>query len=374
MSDLRIKGLHKSYGNVHAVRGVDLEIAAGEFTVLVGQSGCGKSTLLRTIAGLEDADEGTIEIGGAVVNDQPPRRRDIAMVFQNYALYPYMTVYDNIAFGLRARKTPASEVDTKVRQAARMLAIDHLLERFPRQLSGGQLQRVAIGRAVVRNARLYLFDEPLSNLDAQLRDEMRGEIKRLHLELGKTMIYVTHDQIEAMTMADRIVLLRDGKIEQQGAPLELYERPATRYVAGFLGSPPMNFVPAELVGNGNGNGDGLAARLADGAVLPLAAARAASLARHASPSGQAVVLGLRPEHIARAPASELRAGLVRHTGLIDLLLPTGARTYATFALGGAPAVAELQAHEVSQTGQTIELAIDMNRAVLIDPKTDRVIA
>ena len=367
MADLRITGLHKYYGNVHAVRGVDLEIAEGEFTVLVGQSGCGKSTLLRTIAGLEDADEGTIEIGGAVVNDEPPRRRDIAMVFQNYALYPYMTVYDNIAFGLRARRTPAGEIDGKVKQAARMLAIDHLLERFPRQLSGGQLQRVAIGRAVVRNARLYLFDEPLSNLDAQLRDEMRGEIKRLHQELGKTMLYVTHDQIEAMTMADRIVLLRDGKIEQQGAPLELYERPATRYVAGFLGSPPMNFVDAELAGGDSG----VSVLLKDGTLLPLAASRTPKLSDRNS---QAVVLGLRPEHISRAPMLDLRAGLVRHHASIDLLLPTGARTYATFALGGAPVVAELQAHDVSKTGEQTELAIDMNRAVLIDPQTDRVIA
>jgi multiple sugar transport system ATP-binding protein len=367
VADLRIKGLHKYYGSMHAVKGVDLEIPAGEFTVLVGQSGCGKSTLLRTIAGLEDADEGTIEIGGQVVNDEPPRGRDIAMVFQNYALYPYMTVYDNVAFGLRARKTPTGEIDGKVRQAAHMLGIDHLLERFPRQLSGGQLQRVAIGRAVVRNARLYLFDEPLSNLDAQLRDEMRGEIKRLHQELGKTMIYVTHDQIEAMTMADRIVLLRDGRIEQQGAPLELYERPATRYVAGFLGSPPMNFVDAELVGDAAG----VAVRLNDGTALPLGAERTARLAPLA---GQAVALGLRPEHISRASAVAPRAGVVRCMARIDLLLPTGARTYATFALGGAPLVAELQAHDVSQTGEQIELAIDMNRAILVDPKTDRVIA
>jgi len=200
-----------------------------------------------------------------------------------------------------------------------------------------------------------------------LRDEMRGEIKRLHQELGKTMIYVTHDQIEAMTMADRIVLLREGKIEQQGSPLELYERPATRYVAGFLGSPPMNFVPAELVGAANG----VAARLADGTLLPLAEGRALRLAQHA---GRAVVLGLRPEHIARAVGPSLRVGLVAHTAAIDLLLPTGARTYATFALGGTPAVAELQAHDVTQTGQRVELAIDMNRAVLIDPQTDRVIA
>jgi multiple sugar transport system ATP-binding protein len=366
MADLRITGLHKHYGNVHAVRGVDLEIAAGEFTVLVGHSGCGKSTLLRTIAGLEDADAGTIEIGGQIVNDEPPRRRDIAMVFQNYALYPYMTVFDNIAFGLRARKTPHAEVATKVKHAAQMLAIGPLLDRFPRQLSGGQLQRVAIGRAIVRNARLYLFDEPLSNLDAQLRDEMRGEIKRLHQGLGKTMIYVTHDQIEAMTMADRIVLLRDGKIEQQGAPLDLYERPATRYVAGFLGSPSMNFVAAALVAN---NGV-IGVRLGDGTVLGLPASRAQRLA---AKRDQPVLLGVRPEHISRAVAGESRPGLVPHLALIDLVLPTGARTYATFQLGGAAVVAELQAHDVSQPGERVELAIDMNRAVLIDPSTDQVI-
>jgi multiple sugar transport system ATP-binding protein len=367
MADLRITALHKYYGPVHAVKGVDLEIAAGEFTVLVGQSGCGKSTLLRTIAGLEDADQGTIEIGGEVVNDQPPRRRDIAMVFQNYALYPYMNVYDNIAFGLRARRTPKQEITAKVDWAAQMLGIGHLLERYPRQLSGGQLQRVAIGRAIVRNARLYLFDEPLSNLDAQLRDEMRGEIKRLHQELGKTMIYVTHDQIEAMTMADRIVLLRDGKIEQQGSPLDLYERPATRYVAGFLGSPAMNFMSAELV---SGDG-GLDVRLSDGTELPLPAARAEKLANR---RGQAVVLGLRPEHMSRALPGDARRGLARLAALIDLVQPTGARTYATFKLGGAEAVAELQAHDVSQPGTRVELAIDMNRAVLIDPSTETVIS
>ena len=366
MADLRVTGLHKSYGNVHAVRGVDLEIPAGEFTVLVGQSGCGKSTLLRTIAGLEDADEGTIEIGGKVVNDEPPRLRDVAMVFQNYALYPYLTVFENIAFGLRARKTPGPEIDAKVARAARMLAIDHLLARHPRQLSGGQLQRVAIGRAIVRNARLYLFDEPLSNLDAQLRDEMRGEIKRLHQDLGKTMIYVTHDQIEAMTMADRIVLLRDGRIEQQGSPLDLYERPATRYVAGFLGSPSMNFVEAALVLNERGAG----VRLRDGTSLGLPGARTQALAgRHEQP----VLLGVRPEHIGHARAGEARPGVVPHVALIDLLLPTGARTYATFKLGGASVVAELQAHDVSQPGERVELSIDMNRAVLIDPSTDRVI-
>jgi multiple sugar transport system ATP-binding protein len=365
MADLRITGLHKYYGAVHAVRGVDLEIPAGEFTVLVGQSGCGKSTLLRTIAGLEDADDGRIEIAGELVNHLPPRERDIAMVFQNYALYPYMKVFDNIAFGLRARKTPPAEIEPKVRRAARMLAIEHLLDRYPRQLSGGQLQRVAIGRAIVRNARLYLFDEPLSNLDAQLRDEMRGEIKRLHQELGKTMIYVTHDQIEAMTMADRIVLLRDGVIEQAGAPLDLYERPATRYVAGFLGSPSMNFIEAKLMGED----ERLALRLSDATLLPLPASRQKKYPAHRD---RTVILGVRPEHIRRA-VGELPAGFVRYPGVIDLVQPTGSRTYATFVLGGVEAIAELHAHDVSQPGEHIDLAIDMNRVVLVDPATDKVL-
>jgi multiple sugar transport system ATP-binding protein len=363
MADLKISSLNKYYGQVHAVRGVDLEIPAGEFTVLVGQSGCGKSTLLRTIAGLEDADSGTIEIGGNAVNHLPPRDRDIAMVFQNYALYPYMKVYDNIAFGLRSRNTPRAEIDPKVKRAAQMLAIDHLLDRYPRQLSGGQLQRVAIGRAIVRNARLYLFDEPLSNLDAQLRDEMRGEIKRLHQELGKTMIYVTHDQIEAMTMADRIVLLREGRIEQAGAPLDLFERPATRYVAGFLGSPSMNFIDAMLVAQG----DGLAVKLEDGTVLALPAGRNAKLA---AGRDRAVVLGVRPEHMSRA--ADNRPGLARFVAAIELLQPTGSRTYATFKLGGTEVVAELQAHDVTEIHQKVDLSMDMNRVVLIDPDTDKV--
>ncbi|HZP93660.1 MAG TPA: sn-glycerol-3-phosphate ABC transporter ATP-binding protein UgpC [Burkholderiales bacterium] len=366
MADLKITGLHKYYGNVHAVRGIDLEIPAGEFTVLVGQSGCGKSTLLRTIAGLEDADDGTIEIAGEVVNQLPPRDRDIAMVFQNYALYPYMKVFDNIAFGLRSRNVPKPEIEPKVKRAAQMLAIDHLLDRYPRQLSGGQLQRVAIGRAIVRNARLYLFDEPLSNLDAQLRDEMRGEIKRLHQELGKTMIYVTHDQIEAMTMADRIVLLRDGRIEQAGAPLDLFERPATKYVAGFLGSPSMNFIDARLVAAGAG----LAVRLADGTTLALPQARAGKLAERRD---RPLVLGLRPEHISRATAGDTRPGLATYTATIELIQPTGSRTYAAFKLAGTEVVAELKAHDVSQVNERIELAFDMNRAVLIDPETEKVL-
>jgi len=366
MADLRIRKLEKYYGSVHAVRGIDLEIPAGEFTVLVGQSGCGKSTLLRSIAGLEDISGGTIEIAGEVVNDLAPRDRDIAMVFQNYALYPYMKVYDNIAFGLRARKTPKHEIEEKIQRAATMLAIDHLLDRYPRQLSGGQLQRVAIGRAVVRNARLYLFDEPLSNLDAQLRDEMRGEIKRLHQELGKTMIYVTHDQIEAMTMADRIVLLRDGRIEQAGAPLELYERPATKYVAGFLGSPSMNFIPARLVSHA----DGLAVRLSDGTTLALPADDGDRFGRYRD---KEVTLGVRPEHISRAADDTLRPGVVSHDVTIDLVQPTGSRTYATFLLGTVETVAELKAHDVSAPKENVRLAFDMNRVVLIDPASEQVL-
>jgi multiple sugar transport system ATP-binding protein len=366
MADLKITGLHKRYGPVHAVRGVDLEIPAGEFAVLVGPSGCGKSTLLRTIAGLEEADGGTIEIGGRVVNYVRPRDRDIAMVFQNYALYPYMNVYDNIAFGLRARKTPAAETDQRVRRAADMLGISGLLERLPRQLSGGQRQRVAIGRAIVRNARLFLFDEPLSNLDAQLRDEMRGEIKRLHQEIGTTMIYVTHDQIEAMTLADRIVLLKDGRIEQAGAPLDLFERPATRFVAGFLGSPQMNFVPARLAGDAQG----LAIEMEGGDRLAWPATRQG---RVASAAGRPVILGIRPEHMARAGGAPPRDGHARLPVTVELVQPTGSRTYITFGLGGKPVTAEVEPHDVQHPNERIELDLDMNRAILIDPETDRVL-
>ena len=365
MADLKITGLHKSYGAVAAVRGVDLEIAAGEFTVLVGPSGCGKSTLLRTIAGLEDADAGVIEIAGRVVNHMRPRDRDIAMVFQNYALYPYLTVFDNIAFGLRARRTPAAEIGPRVRQAAEMLGITELLDRLPRQLSGGQRQRVAIGRAIVRNARLFLFDEPLSNLDAQLRDEMRGEIKRLHQEIGTTMVYVTHDQIEAMTLADRIVLLRDGLIEQQGAPLALFERPASKFVAGFLGSPQMNFLPGRLALAGGGT----AVALSDGAQLALPAGRKTN----GTGDGAEVILGIRPEHMHRAAAAPPDAGVLRLPVRIDLVQPTGSRSYATFQLGGRAVVAELQAHDVSRPGQEIQLDVNMNRAAIFDAATGRAI-
>ena len=288
------------------MRGIDLDIPDGEFTVLVGPSGCGKSTLLRTIAGLEEVDDGTIEIGGEVVNDMRPRDRDVAMVFQDYALYPHMTVGENIGFGLTAREIRRSR-DRRARRPRRRAcsASRQLLERYPRQLSGGQRQRVAIGRAIVRNPRIFLFDEPLSNLDAQLRDEMRGEIKRLHQEIATTMIYVTHDQIEAMTLADRIVLMRDGVIEQQGAPLDLFERPATRFVAGFLGSP-QDELPAGTAGPRRRRR--LAIDLGDG--VPLLALPPGRTLNGAT-DGTAVLLGLRPEHVTRATAGRAGGGSAR---------------------------------------------------------------
>ena len=357
MSDLKITDLHKHYGAFHAVKGVSLDVPEGEFTVLVGPSGCGKSTLLRCIAGLEETTSGKIEIGGKDVTHARPRDRDIAMVFQNYALYPYLNVNDNIAFGLRARKFAENEVEKRVKRAADMLGIGHLLRRFPRELSGGQRQRVAIGRAIVRDAILYLFDEPLSNLDAQLRDDMRVEIKRLHQELRRTMVYVTHDQIEAMTLADRIVLLRDGLIEQQGAPLDLFERPTSRFVAGFLGSPKMNFLKATVTKSG--------VTLADGLELDLPGHMGLKV-------GEAVILGIRPQHIVVA-GKTVAKGHQRIPVIIELVQPTGSRVQVTLPLGGTSVVAELGAHEVSKPGARIHIDLDMTRAIVIDAATEKVI-
>ena len=275
MAEVKIKRLHKRYGNFEAVRGIDLDIPDGEFTVLVGPSGCGKSTLLRTIAGLEQISGGEIQIGGDVVNDMRPRDRDVAMVFQDYALYPHMTVGKNIGFGLKARKMPPAEIASRVSGAAQMLGITSLMDRYPRQISGGQRQRVAIGRAIVREPKAFLFDEPLSNLDAALRVGMRIEISQLHNRLKTTMVYVTHDQVEAMTMADKIVVLNAGRIEQVGSPLELYRAPRNRFVAGFIGSPRMNFIEGD------------------------------EAARHG-----AAAIGIRPEHIAVSTAGGLWRGTV----------------------------------------------------------------
>jgi multiple sugar transport system ATP-binding protein len=279
------------------------------------------------------------------------------MVFQNYALYPYLSVKENIAFGLRARKFASAEIEKRVTRAADMLGIGPLLQRLPRELSGGQRQRVAIGRAIVRDALLFLFDEPLSNLDAQLRDDMRVEIKRLHHELKRTMIYVTHDQIEAMTLADRIVLLRDGVIEQQGAPLVLFDRPASKFVAGFLGSPKMNFLPATLAANG--------ATLRDGAVLALHG-------RRPLPAGTAVVLGIRPQHIALAGAAT-RPEFARISTIVELVQPTGTRMQVNVPLGGQSIVADLAAQAAINPGDAITIEIDMARVIVLDPQTERVI-
>src|SRR5918912_256369 len=252
MAQVLLKELNKKYDDVHAVKDVNLHIRDKEFVVLVGPSGCGKSTTLRMVAGLEEITGGEIVIGDRVVNDLPPKDRDIAMVFQNYALYPHITVYDNMAFGLKMRKFPKAEIEKRVKQAADILGIHELLHRKPRQLSGGQRQRVALGRAIVRHPQVFLFDEPLSNLDAKLRVQMRVELKKLHARLGTTAVYVTHDQVEAMTLGDRVVVMKDGWVQQVGEPLELYNRPANRFVAGFIGSPAMNFVPVAVSKNGTG--------------------------------------------------------------------------------------------------------------------------
>ncbi len=366
MAQLTIRGLQKFYGNVHALKGIDLDIAEGEFCVFVGPSGCGKSTLLRTIAGLEEANGGTVEIGGSVVNDLRPRDRNIAMVFQNYALYPYLSVFENIAFGLRARKVADAEIRKNVAQAADMLGISALLERYPRQLSGGQRQRVAIGRAIVRDAQLFLFDEPLSNLDAQLRDGMRAEIKRLHQEIGKTTIYVTHDQIEAMTLAERIVLLRDGVIEQQGSPLDLFERPATRFVAGFLGSPQMNFIGCRV----SRKDERTRLQFDDGRSLPAPDRLAPS--QHLT-DGRTLVMGVRPEHMSRSGEGSTPGASASLKVMIDLVQPTGTRTYAQFRLDDTEMTVELPAHAVERPGTEVDLVFDMSRIILIDPETDRVI-
>ncbi len=286
MASLELKNLVKAFGTTRVVHGVDLQVAHGEFTVFVGPSGCGKSTLLRLICGLEEASSGDILIDGARVNEQRAADRELAMVFQSYALYPHMTVWQNMAFGLQNIGMERAEIDRRVDAAATLLRLDTLLQRKPTQLSGGQRQRVAIGRAIVREPKIFLFDEPLSNLDAELRVSMRGEIAALHRRLGATMVYVTHDQVEAMTMADKIVVLRAGRIEQAGSPLDLYNRPANRFVAGFIGSPQMNFVNATARADGT-----LRPPFGGEVVVPGAAAAA----------GREVVLGVRPEHLTLAP-------------------------------------------------------------------------
>jgi multiple sugar transport system ATP-binding protein len=298
-----MRQVYKAFGQAEVIKGVSLEIVNKEFVVFVGPSGCGKSTLLRLVAGLEDITSGEMSFDGEVVNELAPAERGIAMVFQSYALYPHMTVYDNMAFGLKLAKVGKEGVDERVRNAARILQIEHLLERKPKQLSGGQRQRVAIGRAIVRDPRVFLFDEPLSNLDAALRVQMRIEIAKLHHDLAATMIYVTHDQVEAMTLADRIVVLNAGVVEQFGSPLELYHHPQNLFVAGFIGSPKMNFLDGEVTGV---SANGVTVNVADGATIT------APVAQNGAAPGQKVTVGLRPEHLIEGGggASELRGRVV----------------------------------------------------------------
>ncbi|HEX6634627.1 MAG TPA: sn-glycerol-3-phosphate ABC transporter ATP-binding protein UgpC [Usitatibacter sp.] len=349
MASVRIRNVQKYFGGTHVIRGVDIEIADGEFAVLVGPSGCGKSTLLRMVAGLEEISGGEIEIGGRVVNDVPPKERDIAMVFQNYALYPHMKVRDNMAFSLVLAKRPRSEIDARVAKAAAILGLDEFLDRYPRQLSGGQRQRVAMGRAIVRDPQVFLFDEPLSNLDAKLRVAMRTEIKELHQRLKTTSVYVTHDQIEAMTMADQIVVMRDGVVEQRGKPLELYDHPANLFVAGFIGSPAMNFLPAKLR-RANGR---VEVELEGGARVP---------APHdaAGEDGQPVIYGTRPEHLALAPSGQ---GLPAEVVVVE---PTGADTQVFAKIGGTEVTAVFRERHEFRAGDSIRLAPDHERTHLFD--------
>jgi multiple sugar transport system ATP-binding protein len=352
MAQVLIRNVEKRFGSTQIIHGVNIDIDDGEFAVLVGPSGCGKTTLLRMIAGLEEISEGEILIGGRVVNRVLPKERDIAMVFQNYALYPHMTVRDNMAFSLMLARRPASEQTERVRKAADILGLTALLDRYPRQLSGGQRQRVAMGRAIVRNPQVFLFDEPLSNLDAKLRVAMRTEIKELHQRLKTTSVYVTHDQIEAMTMADKIVVMKDGVVEQTGSPLELYDRPVNTFVAGFIGSPAMNMLAGQ-------------ARRADGAVhVELAGGYAVSLPPSLQvDDGQQVLLGIRPEHLALATD-----GLPADVIVVE---PTGADTQLYCEVGGADVNVVLRDRTGTRAGDGVRLAPDLSKVHLFDAASGR---
>jgi multiple sugar transport system ATP-binding protein len=366
MAEVSCRKVVKHYdGGVQAVKGIDLEIADREFVVLVGPSGCGKSTTLRMIAGLEEITGGEILIGGDVVNDVPPRDRDIAMVFQNYALYPHMSVFENMAFGLKLRKFAKDEIRRRVEEAGRILDITSLLDRKPRALSGGQRQRVAMGRAIVRNPKVFLFDEPLSNLDAKLRVQMRTEIKKVHQTVKTTTVYVTHDQVEAMTLADRVVVMNHGVIEQVGSPQELYHSPATRFVAGFIGSPAMNFLPCRMQ---DGAG-GLTVRVDERIVLPVPPSRTERYGRY---KGREVVVGLRPEHLFEYHADG-RPGWHRIDLPVDVVEPMGMETMVHFFIGPDPVCARVDPATHAEPGKMLPLTADLNHMHLMEPDTGRVI-
>jgi multiple sugar transport system ATP-binding protein len=348
MASVDVVNARKAYGGVEVIHGVSLSIADGEFVTLVGPSGCGKSTLLRMIAGLESITEGKVKIGPRVVNNLPPRDRDIAMVFQNYALYPHKTVEQNMSFGLKLRNTPKEEIQARVKRAADILHVVPYLSRYPRQLSGGQRQRVAMGRAIVRDPQVFLFDEPLSNLDAQLRVQMRAEIKELHQRLKTTTIYVTHDQIEAMT--DRIVVMRDGVVEQLGAPLELYDRPATLFVASFIGSPSMNLLKGAVVVKGK------PVFVTEGGVeLPLKSAPP-------NTDGRPCIYGIRPEHLAIGSAFKAEVSVVE---------PTGSETQVFAKVGGHPIVTVFRDRLSAQPGETLVLSPNLDAVHLFDAESGK---
>jgi multiple sugar transport system ATP-binding protein len=366
MAEVNLRNVVKRFDVVEAVRGISLDISDQEFVVLVGPSGCGKSTTLRMIAGLEDITDGEILIGGDVVNDVPPKDRDIAMVFQNYALYPHMTVAQNMSFGLRLKRYPKAEIKKRVDEAARILDIRELLDRKPKALSGGQRQRVAMGRAIVRNPKVFLFDEPLSNLDAKLRVQMRTEIKKVHHQVRTTTVYVTHDQVEAMTLADRVVVMNQGSIEQVGTPQELYHQPRTRFVAGFIGSPAMNFIPCDM----EETSGTLALRLGDGIVFPLPEARAAryrTLARNGR-----LLLGLRPEHITEV-RPHMEPGAVAFEVKLEVTEPMGMETLVYFPLNGAQVCGRVNPNAGASDGNPMRLAADLNNMHLIEEASGRVI-
>ena len=364
MSGVTFEQVSKVYDNgVKVVHGIDLEIHRGEFVVFVGPSGCGKSTLMRMVAGLEAITGGTISIEGRVVNDLPPRERDIAMVFQDYALYPHKNVFDNLAFGLKLRKFPAADIEKRVKEAAAILKIDHLLDRKPRALSGGQRQRVAMGRAIVRQPKLFLFDEPLSNLDALLRSEMRTEIKKLHQRIGATTIYVTHDQVEAMTLAERIVVLSGGNIMQVGTPDEIYNRPVSKFVAGFTGAPPMNFLTAVI-------------ELVDGNACIGLGNSVQRLMLHVNHdyyrtlSGRVVTFGIRPEdiHLEQAGSHD-----VRLAARVVVIEPLGAETLVTLGCEGGELIARLPPNLPFTVGQQIVVWANMDKCHLFDADTAQVL-
>ncbi|MBV1795788.1 ABC transporter ATP-binding protein [Siccirubricoccus sp. G192] len=366
MAQVSLRKIVKEYeGGVQAVKGVDLEIEDHEFVVLVGPSGCGKSTTLRMIAGLEEITAGDIAIGGRVVNDIPPRDRDIAMVFQNYALYPHMSVYENMGFGLTLRKFPKDEIRRRVENAARILDIGNLLDRKPKALSGGQRQRVAMGRAIVRDPKVFLFDEPLSNLDAKLRVQMRTEIKKVHQTVRTTTVYVTHDQVEAMTLADRVVVMNHGVIEQVGPPQDLYHHPTTRFVAGFIGSPAMNFIPARLE---QGSG-ALRLALPDNIALPVPPERTQ---RYTPYVGRDLLLGIRPEHLTEVKATG-KQNIATFEAAPEVVEPMGMETLIHFWIQGAEICAKLDPAVPAEPGRKMTLAVDLNQMHLIDPDSGRVL-